>query len=184
MHYQSVAVVDAQPHKTIVWHVDVSTNPSGLSRMSGAWIVSADDTNVLTTLTRARYVTTTGAGRDMCRGNHAGVVDVAATHAAIASEIEHFQTEFEKAAAASNSKLIAPRWPRLPNVIDLANPPADTNAPAEVAVALGIARWLESLALVWESLETQRLMRKYLRGDDDDQRPFPISAAELDAAPS
>lgn len=52
--------------------------------------------------------------------------------------------------------------------------PRDPQAPAEVAAALGIAPWLESVALAWESLEQQRLIRKYLRGKETNQRPFPV----------
>lgn len=186
MKYQSVAVVDAKSGKVIVWHVDVSTNPSGLSRMSGAWVLLADDTGTLRTLTQGRSLTATKAGMEACeRGQvdgYVGVVDLVHARTHIESEILRFQSLFEEAAAASKSKLIPPTWPRLPDLIDLASPPIDKNARAEVAVALGIARWLESLALVWESLEAQRLMRKYLRGDDDVERQFPVHAPELDVA--
>jgi hypothetical protein len=106
------------------------------------------------------------------------VIDLGQVVDAIAVEIRRLQTAFDAASEASKSKLIAPTWPRLPAVLDLDNPPRDSNAPDDVAVALGIARWLEAVALAWESLEGQRLARKYLRDKATNRRPLPISLQE------
>jgi hypothetical protein len=101
----------------------------------------------------------------------------AGTLSAVESEIRRLQKVFEQAAAKSKSKLIAATWPHLPAAIDLEHAPADANAPQNVVVTLGIARWLEAVAVAWESLERQRLARKYMRGDDLTQRAFPLRIA-------
>lgn len=179
MNYQSVAVVDANAEAIIIWHVDVSPDPSGLSRMCGAWVLEGTDVHTFETLTRGRYLATTPAGgavRDGLRpDHHRGVLDLGRVDAEIASVVDRFQELFKEAAAASKSTLIEPTWPRLPGRIDPENPPADGGAPERVAVALGIARWLESMALVWESLEVLRESRKYLRGENEGQREFPVA---------
>lgn len=178
MEYQSVAVVDANVNRVIVWQVDVSANPSGLSRMSGAWVLAVDDHNTLKTLTQARYLAATDAGLAACERAGADCytanIDLALTLAEVAAEVDRLQEIFENAAAESKSALVPPTWPKLPLRIDRDNPPLDRNAPKEVAVALGMARWLESVALSWESLEQQRLIRKYLRGEDEKHRRLPI----------
>lgn len=178
--YQSVAVVDAADDRVVVWQVDISAD-AGLTRMCGAWVIDASETSTLRNLTESRYLVATPAGAKACAGagaeGHTGVIDLRLVVEAVEAEIHCLQTAFDTALAKSRSKLIAPTWPRLPNPIDLGNPPRDRNAPDDVAAALGIARWLETVALVWESLEQQRLARKYLRGKETSQRPLPIRLA-------
>ncbi|MGY4647679.1 hypothetical protein [Mycobacterium sp. URHB0021] len=179
--YQSVAVVDADSDNAIVWHIDVSSDVAGLSRMSGAWVLGLDEHDKLELLTRSRYLAATTQGENACENaraqGHSGLIDLAQTIKVVEAEINRLQANFEEAAAKSKSALVSPRWPRLPHDFDVSRPPADADAPAQVAIALGIARWLESVALAWESLEQQRTMRKYLRGDDVEQRAFPIVLA-------
>jgi hypothetical protein len=176
--YQSIAIVDAAATDTIVWQVDVSADPGGLSRMCGAWVFNADEGEKLKPLTEARYLVATPAGNRECSRagarTHLGHVDLAQTVSAVESEIVCLQALFELEAAKSKSKLVVPAWPRTPKAIDLAHPPVDALAPKKVAPALGIARWLEAMALIWESIEGQRLMRKFMRNDELDQRPFPL----------
>jgi hypothetical protein len=181
IEYQTVAIVDANADETIVWQVDVSSDTQGSSRMCGAWILAADDGDKLELLTRTRDVVVTKAADRAFRratGNgDRGLVDLARTLSAVESEIVRLQTVFEQAAAKSKSNLIAPSWPHLPEVIDLAQPPVDANAPQNVAVTLGIARWVEAVAVAWEGLERQRLARKYMRGNELTQRTFPLQFA-------
>ena len=63
-------------------------------------------------------------------------------------------------------------------------PPLAPGARAEVEVALGLARWLEAMALAWEEIESQRLRRSYMIGSADgggsSVRPCPV--ARTDAA--
>lgn len=179
--YQSVAVVDAHADNAIVWHVDVSTDVAGLSRMSGAWTVGPNEHDKLELLTRSRYLAATTQGLHACAvacaRNYAGIVDLTQSLRAVATEINRLQASFEAAAAKSKYALVDPRWPRLPQDFDLSDPPKDVDGPADVAVALGIARWLESIAVAWESLEQQRLMRKYMHGKDIERRAFPLIPA-------
>ena len=178
IEYQSVAVIDANADESIVWQVDVSADTQGSSRMCGAWVLAANEYAKPKLLTQARYLVATPAGdkaldRASAHDNR-GVVDLAATVTVVELEITRLQIVFERAAATSKSSLVAPTWPPLPKAIDLGQPPVDVKAPQNVAVTLGIARWLEAVALVWESLERQRLIRKYMRDKDQTQRPFPL----------
>jgi hypothetical protein len=181
IEYQSVAIVDANTEGTIVWQVDVSSDTQGSSRMCGAWVLAADEAGKLERLTQARYVVATRAGDRVLRRitghGHRGVVDLASTLSAVESEIRELQTVFDRAARSSKSNLIVPTWPHLPEAIDLRHPPADASAPQGVAVTLGIARWLEAVAFAWESLERQRLARKYMRGNELTPRALPIRIA-------
>lgn len=178
VEYQSVAVVDANPNSVIVWQVDVSSNPSGLSRMSGAWVLGVNESKTLKTLTQNRLLAATDAGLATCKraeaNGYAANIDLALTLAEVAAEVDRLQASFEQAAAESKSALVPPTWPKLPQAFAGDKPPVNRTAPTEAAVALGIARWLESVALAWESLEQQRLMRKYFRGDNDGRRRLPI----------
>jgi hypothetical protein len=139
---------------------------------------NSDEGEKLKLLTQARYLVATPAGNRECSKagarTHLGHVDLAQIVSAVESEIVCLQSLFELEAAKSKSKLVAPTWPRTPKAIDLAYPPVDALAPEKVAPALGIARWLEAMALIWESIEGQRLMRKFMRRDEPDQRPFPL----------
>jgi hypothetical protein len=178
MEYKSVAIVDAAEDESIVWHVDVSSDTQGLSRMCGAWVIAADEDHKVNLLTQSRYLLSTDAGARACKRvgveGHLGLVDVVATLSAVDAERTRLQEVFERAAEASKSSLIAPTWPHLPKPVDLTHPPQDRIAPPNCAGALGVARWLESVAVAWESLERQRLIRKYMRGNDPTQRHFPL----------
>ena len=178
--YQSVAVVDAADDRVVVWQVDIGAD-AGLTRMCGAWVIDPGKIGALKNLTQSRYLVATPMGAKACAGagadGHTGVIDLRLIIEAVDAEIRCLQTAFDTALVKSKSKLIAPTWPRLPNPINLADPPRDRNAPDEVAAALGIARWLETVALAWESLEQQRLARRYLKGKEAIQRPLPIRLA-------
>lgn len=173
-----MAIVDAADEESIVWQVDLNSDAQGLSRMCGAWVIAAADDRKVRLLTQSRYLLSTDAGARVCKragvDGHLGRVDVVGTLSAVDAERTRLQQVFERAAAASKSSLIAPTWPHLPEPLDLAHPPRDRIAPLNCAAALGVARWLESVALAWESLERQRLIRKYMRGDDLTQRNFPL----------
>lgn len=178
--YQSAAVVDAADGSVIVWQVDMSAD-AGLTRMSGGWVIDSNARVALRSLTQGRYLVATSTGVKACAkadaGSHAGMIHLALVIDAVAAEISELQATFDRALSNSRTKLIAPKWPWLPPLIDLEDPPYDRNAPGGVAAALGIARWLEALALAWESLEQQRLARRYLRGKETTQRPLPIYVA-------
>jgi hypothetical protein len=178
MESQFVTIVDAARDDSIVWQVDVSSDTQGSSRMCGAWVIAADGDHEVRLLTRSRYLLSTNGGARVCKragvDGHLGLVDVVATLSAVDAERIRLQEVFERAAASSKSSLIAPTWPHLPKPLDLVHPPQDRMAPPNCAAALGVARWLESVAVAWESLERQRLIRNYMRGNDPIQRNFPL----------
>ncbi|AXK75360.1 MULTISPECIES: hypothetical protein [Mycobacteriaceae] len=176
--YQPVCIVDAASQGAVVWQVDISVETE-LSRMCGAWVIDPARLNMLTTLTRDRYLVATPPGHLACQAadmnNHRGVVDLKSTLATVELEITLLQAAFEEESKRTKSKLVAPEWPQVPEQIDLEHPPRAVGSPDLVASALGIARWLETLALAWGSIERQRLARKYLRLDDPSPRALPIS---------
>ncbi|MBI5340873.1 MAG: hypothetical protein HZB45_24590 [Mycolicibacterium rufum] len=182
MEYQSVAVVDASADAIIVWQVDVSSDPSGLSRMSGAWVLAATDSTTLRSLTEARYLAATRAGLGACRraraSGYTARIDLSLTLTQVSDEVDRLQKMFEQAVAGWKSTLVPPAWPTLPRCIDADKPPVDRDAPGDVLFALEIARWLEAVALAWEVVEQQRLMRKQLRGEHESYRKLPLATAE------
>ena len=145
-------------------------------------MLTADEDDKVRLLTQSRYLLSTAAGARVCEragaDGHRGLVDPIATLSAVHTERTRLQGVFEQEAAVSKSTLIAPAWPHLPERLDLADPTRDRIAPSNCAVALGVARWLESVAVAWESLERQRLIRKYMRGDAPAQRDFPLQLVE------
>ncbi|AQT81184.1 hypothetical protein B1R94_20880 [Mycolicibacterium litorale] len=149
-----------------------------MSRMAGAWVIGSDEPTRLNALTQDRYLVGTPAGMEVYRSlqsdTGADEIDLGMTLVSIEDEIDCLRKKFEEAAAKSKSRLIEPSWPRPPRPLNLEAPPADASAPAEVAVVLGIARWLEALAMTWEAIEQQRMMRKYLRGKDAGRRRLPV----------
>ncbi len=161
----SVAVVDAQADKVAVWHVSVDNEAGGLSRMCGAWVFD-DDLSKVELLTRNRLAVVTPSGVDALQRAEAtplGLVDLAGTIDGVLVELGRLRAVYEALPSARKKTLIAPRWPRVPEGVDLAEPPRanDAGDPAAVA-ALGIARLLEDLATAWSALENQRTARKYL----------------------
>ncbi|AQA04641.1 hypothetical protein BVC93_21940 [Mycobacterium sp. MS1601] len=174
MKYQSVAVVDKHGSDSVVWHVDVSPNDSDLSRLSGAWVISGLDSGRLSSLVQSRKLVVTHAAAQLRLDGHAGVLDLDAVVDGIEGEIARLQSHFDtKMASEPKSTRVAPTWPHVPERVDLADPPRDSDAPDRVSVVLGIARWLESAALAWVAIERQRLDRDFLRQEEPDLRRFP-----------
>lgn len=169
---QIVAVVDASADSVIVWHVDLGAGTSGMSRMCGAWVLINEPIK-LELLTRDRLVVATaaGAGAMAAAGNHTAMVDLVDTLNNVTQERDRLQRLYDDLPASRKKNLVAPRWPHLPIASDRDHSPrAETTNPA-VAVALGVARLLEQLAVAWTAIERQRTARTYLYGDTPGRPP-------------
>lgn len=164
-----VAVAHAVDGAIAIWHVDVGPD-NGLARMAGAWVLApgGEDSEAgrAEILLRGRRVLATAEGRAAIEGLGVvieGFVDPAATLAGIGEEIAALQEAFDVAMATRKTKLVNPSWPTPPEALEVVG--GD-----EVAVVLGMARWLESLAKTWEKVEAQRVTRKFLQGDGGKER--------------
>lgn len=178
----SIAVVDAAPDSVAVWHVAIDNDAVGISRMCGAWVYNHDDLSKIDVLTRGRYVVATPSGADVLTSlsaRPAGLVDLGATINGVAAERDRLHAIYDDLPAARKKTLTPPRWPRVPDAVDLADPPQAHDAGDQrAATALGIARLLEELAGAWASLEGQRVGRTYLTnatpGKPSEARELPL----------
>lgn len=163
---QIVAVVDADAatNTVAVWHVDIGSVAPGMSRMCGAWVIT-NEADKVELLTRDRLLVATPAGAAAIRsagGAAAGTVDLAGTVNNVASEQDRLQAIYDSLPASRRKTLAAPSWPHVPAAVDLSEPPKADNTDPVVAVALGLARFLERLANAWADGERERIARSYL----------------------
>lgn len=174
--FDLVAVVDANVDTVAVWHVDIGSGQSGLGRMCGAWVVANDDVRTVELVTRNRMVLATQSGKQALSRAEAqplGYADFEAAVDQMLSERDRLQSIYERKQSKS---LVPPRWPEIPAHLDLKSPPIVAAAEDDSRVALGIARWVERVALAWAEIERQRIARSYMieAGDDKDVRPCPV----------
>lgn len=166
---QILAVVDADSaaNTVIVWHVDVDAQAPGMNRMCGAWVLTNQPQKV-ELLTRDRLVVATAAGLAAMpsgRRRPARAVDLVRTVNNVVSERDRLQAIYDALPASRKKTLVAPRWPAIPVAVSLSDPPHVKNTDPEVAVALGLARFLDQLADAWAACERERIARHYLSGD-------------------
>jgi hypothetical protein len=176
-----VAVVHAEPDTVAVWHVDVGVDKPGFSRMSGAWSKPRGETRTIELVTRQRIVLPTPSGQkalSKAKAAPAGYLDVEAVFSSVIAERDRLQGIYESRKTKSKT-LVAPTWPEMPDLLDLDAPPRIEVADQDndcVPIALGIARWLERLAVAWAAIEGQRVVRAYMVGAEGRSvRPCPIT---------
>jgi hypothetical protein len=188
---QIAAVVDATPDIVVVWHVDIGTDNTGLSRMCGAWVLD-NEPHKLELLTRDRLIVATTAGAEALPSsakNPTAILDLAGIRANIAEERERLQRLYDELPPARKKTLVAPRWPQLPACIELDTlPPTEHTESDHIALALGIGRYLEQLATVWSAIEGQRTTRSYLANNSPGQptvsRKLPLAWLVAPSNPS
>lgn len=171
-------VVDARGEQVIIWHVE--TGPDlGLSRLTGAWVFGADEQDKIELLAADRRVLATPTGEeilDRLNLSILGHIDPDATVKNIKKARDELQVSYET--HPKRKTLVAPDWPALPDTVDPQNPPsAMSDAPTQVALA--IARWLAQVAIVWEQIEGERIVRKYIPGGRH-RLPTPIAMRKTD----
>lgn len=160
---QTVAVVDAAATTVAVWHVSVGNDAPGMSRMCGAWVLN-DEPQKVELLTRDRHVVATPAGAEALRSIKITPARMDPTEIvnAVIAERDRLQAIYDALPTSRKKTLVAPSWPHIPSTIDLDDPPKAQATEATVAVALGVARFVEQLATAWADLERQRTVRDYL----------------------
>ncbi|TDZ93473.1 hypothetical protein CCUG60885_03076 [Mycobacteroides salmoniphilum] len=168
---QIVSVIDAGPSYVVIWHVDAGAEVLGMSRMCGAWVLN-DEPHKLELLTHRKLVITTPSGAkalNATSSHPSGILDLDQTTKNIAAERDRLQCTYDGLPASRKKTLVAPRWPHLPDAIDLGNAPRARSADTTVARALGIARGVDELATAWAGIERQRLARTYLTDEAPSQ---------------
>lgn len=167
-YHPPVSVIDEQPSKVAVWHVDISGEiPPRTSRLTGAWVVDNSDTDTLAALLTDRYVVGCGLAPTnsvFAQFPIAGWIDLDATLDAVRTEIHDLNKRFTEHAATVKNKLVRPSWPDIPDPRTAALRPAtspDSPSP-DGAKALDLARGIRELADAWAQLETQRATRPFL----------------------
>ena len=107
----------------------------------------------------------------------AGVIDPNATRGAIAARI----SELEVLHTSSPTKAGKPRapipWPRLPARLDwddLPHPPRGVVEDPLMSQTIAVARWVADLATVWSNVETNRLSREHLAGEESVAQAMPV----------
>lgn len=160
---QTDCVVDARGEQVIIWHVE--TGPDlGLSRLTGAWVFESEEKDKIELLTADRRVLATPTGEevlDRLNLSISGHIDPDATVQNLKTARDELQISYET--HPKRKTLVAPNWPALPDPVDPQNPPTAMSV-VPTQVALAIARWLAQVAITWEQIEGERLVRKYMPG--------------------
>lgn len=162
------AVVDAVDGIPVVWWVDVGPGSAGMPRLCGAWVLDAPDAaETLRALTATRVLVATADGRALLEKHEVAVervLDLAATLTAVVAARDELQAAYEHAVAnrKNGRSLTAPRWPSLPEPLDVETA-AEAGGDPRTSRALGIARWIDRLCTAWDAIEEQRLTRAYMR---------------------
>ncbi|TCN50934.1 hypothetical protein EV641_111210 [Rhodococcus sp. SMB37] len=179
-----IAVVDEQPSRVAVWHVDVSGDiPAGMSRLTGSWVVDASDTETLTTLLTDRYVARcdpASAHSVVEQFSISGRIDLDATVDAVRTEILELDKLFTEHVASVKGKLVRPVWPDVPDPRAVVLRPV--SAPDEPrrkgADALDLARGIRDLADAWAQIEALRAARPFLAEPAGKaMRPLPLEVS-------
>lgn len=162
-----LAVVDGAAGVPVVWWVDLGSRAGGMSRLCGAWVLDQHDApKTLHALTATRAIVSTAAGRSLMDEQQVAieqVLDSAATLAAVAAVRDELQAAYEQTTQTRKNRraLTEPRWPALPDPLDVETAQAVSGDP-RTCRALGISRWFEGLCIAWEAVEGQRLARPYM----------------------
>jgi hypothetical protein len=173
-----VAIVNAIGDRIAVWHVVVDpTYPMG--RLCGAWEHASPD------LVATRLILPFGGQLPDALAHlasaSAGVIDVSATLAATSDWISELDALHESSRAGAAKGRAPIEWPRLPQPLDWASPPAPPVRVVDdpfVASTIGVAYWVADLADAWSAVETKRLSREHLSTGDTVPRPLPVVLVE------
>lgn len=177
-----VAVVDGG-RNVVVWWVSVRpAHGSGVGRLTGAWVLAPTEVaEKVPLLLSGRTLLITPAGHDALGSYRIAVdevVDIGASEHAVAAEVGRLQLAYrQELGRLPGRSLVEPSWPTLAPYTDA---PTGPGATREVDVTLHIARWLAELAGAWDSLEGQRLTRRYLQSPGGTTpRPLPLVLAPV-----
>ncbi|MBV7294414.1 hypothetical protein KRX51_00550 [Corynebacterium sp. TAE3-ERU12] len=158
-----------------VWHVELDPATVG-ARLSGAWLVAHDDPATLANITTNCAVLPAGDLGDLPAEladaiSAAPVVDPAATVQLMRDTGAQLIAATRAENKASGRKL---KLPVIPDVPDLEPVAAPFHGEPGAEAAWRLARSLEELADLWGDIESQRLRRQFLHGDNSTARPLPV----------
>lgn len=182
-------VGEAADTRCAIWHVGVHPSDT-VPRLRGAWVVEDDD--AIATLLRKRTVWALSTGaEELARAHASGILDPAATDAAVQAAITAWDAAFAAEVERSGRALKRPDWGITAQLgVGGERPDSDDSdeaqpvsgvadgAEPEIVAALTAARRLEALARQWSTAQTRRLTRKFLRAEElggDTAAPLPLS---------
>lgn len=179
--FSVVAVVDHRDEVPVVWWVNAGHKYAGMSRMCGAWDLTTPDLRKhLADLVQGYTVvaTTPGAALLDAQGIHVKqFCDLERTRVAVSDEVYQLEAAYQREATTrkGGKTLVSPAWPDLPGSIAIDNP-NPTSTGTTTARAFDIACWLRRLCDRWDTVESQRIMRTYLRAlGGEKARPLPLA---------
>ncbi|MTE14140.1 hypothetical protein [Nocardia aurantiaca] len=168
-----IAVVDHVNEQFIIWHVNIGPD-LGLSRLCGAWILGADQTEVAAKLISDRYLAWADLSRTLPDSTRpVGILHIGHTVNAARSELQSADRLFTEHQATVPHRLVRPVWPALK---DPRRPQRLPRTTAEhIVPTLSLAYGIRDLADAWARFEAERIQRKYLvhRGGPT-ARPLPL----------
>lgn len=182
--FRVVAVVDDGKQGPVVWWVNAGSKYAAMSRMCGAWhLTTSDLREQLPSLVEGYSVVATSPGSRLLVSSKIAIkqsIDLASTRVAVSETVDRLQAAYEHATTSrkGGKSLIAPAWPKVPEPLDI-DSPTPTSARSPTARAFDIACWLALLCERWDTIESQRISRTYLRAFGGDiARPLPLALSE------
>jgi len=165
-----VAIIDSpNPNTVVIWWVSLFRTFEGDgSNLCGAWFFSADQRDEIESVVYRVLWLPTSSG--LAATTNLGIVPGPIVNAnAVLLEVMGWGDRVEAAITAEKLSSTAKRnlkdfvLPTFPAPLDLEMPPTAFGCPDDVAVALGVARWLGKVFAAWHQIETRRLGRKSTR---------------------
>jgi hypothetical protein len=168
-----VALVGRENDQFCVWTVYVGRDSNlGLSRLTGAWVVKAQELSDLHFWPQVLGVIASdpdfGAVIDLTMPRQLNRLIPEALVESLEQEIAHLnemyieQVELVKQQERKSTKPVAPRWPAITRVSAASFDLGSVHS-ASQEVTLEAAWWLKSLCDRWSEIEEIRLARVYMR---------------------
>ncbi|GAB3204534.1 hypothetical protein [Nocardia tengchongensis] len=167
-----IAIVDHIDAQFIVWYVNVG-HDLGLTRLTGAWILTADEVDVVANLTVNRLIVCASPVTLPDALSPAGFIDLDRTVETARSEIAAADRLFTEHQTTVAHRLVRPDWPAMPHPGRPQRlPPTLTE---DLIPTVSLAYGLCDLSDAWARFEALRITRDYLvhRGGPS-ARPLPL----------
>lgn len=173
-----VALINKDGDRLAVWHIVIGPEWP-MSRLAGAWVDV-----IAPALYVRRFLIPFGGclPNDLAHleSDSAGVIDPNATRGAIAARISELEVLHKNSPTKAGKPRAPIPWPRLPARLDwddLPHPPRGVVADPLTSQTIAVARWVADLATAWSNVETNRLSRDHLAGQESVAQAMPVVLA-------